>query len=133
VFNDAVIIILYQTVIAAANAKDITPFQNALYSVAGFVYLFFVSFMLGAMFGLFTAYLLKLTREKAMEEKIEGEQLLHVLIMLTSPIISYLVAQVIFMYELRLLNYQELLVCLLMDWYFHSMEQEIYTTSQNKW
>ncbi len=55
-FNDAVTIILYQTVISAAKAKDITPAQNAIYSVAAFVYLFVASLIMGVVVGLFTAY-----------------------------------------------------------------------------
>eukprot|EP01022_Parablepharisma_sp_SALTPOND_P002269 TRINITY_DN10931_c0_g1_i1.p1 TRINITY_DN10931_c0_g1~~TRINITY_DN10931_c0_g1_i1.p1 ORF type:complete len:339 (+),score=-22.51 TRINITY_DN10931_c0_g1_i1:53-1069(+) len=95
VFNDAVTIIMYQTVITAAKAEGVTPAQNALYSVAGFVYLFVSSLVMGVAVGLFTAYLLKVTREKAMLEKIKGEQLLHLSIMIASPIISYLTAQVL--------------------------------------
>lgn len=81
----------------AANAKDMTPSQNAMYSIAGFVYLFMASLVMGIIIGLFTAYLLKVTRENSAQDKIKGEQLLHFLIMLVSPIISYLAATVFLM------------------------------------
>ena len=90
VFNDAVTIVMYQTIQMAIHLSGSTT-EILFLSAASFIMIFLGSFLIGAIMALLTAYLLK--KQDVPDQK--GFKTFEIVIMIFSPWASYLIAQVI--------------------------------------
>ena len=93
IFNDAVTIVMYQTVVQAMHATGASPVTNIVMSCASFLLIFLGSFAIGTVVAFATVYILKKFHPYIADVDEKSYNRTEIAIMIAAPIISYLIAQ----------------------------------------